>query len=522
MLIESIITFAVMIGVLVMFHELGHFGASRLVGIRVEEFAFGFGPKLLTLFKRGDTEYTVHPFPLGGFVKLAGMEPGQEDIPDGYQAQSAWKRAFVIFSGPLMSFVLGAAVFVLVGLYWGYPDPFSPKNQVGMVNPKTEAARIGLRAGDRILEIDGVKIERGTDMIALIHRKPGQQVNLKVQRNSKTLKLTGTPRWVVRYMDAGWSFMNADRAQVEDPPMPDTLGARLLQEDDILLKFNGVHIRGGRQLVDAIEANGPAEAQIELLRDGKHITVTASPGVRWINYLGAKWSFPGAYVNNDRDLAPDSQAKKIGLRLGDSLVSISGKKIKTGEQMLAKLTTLGKMSAKLELMGMDGAKTVTAPGPESDPQVGYYDALGLLGFAPAPAFKRTSFVESVKMGVRSTISYATLMIKTFGDKKRLKEDVGGPVMIAKATADSVALGPYWVLFQLGALSLSLAFVNLLPIPVLDGGHLAILLVEGIRRKRLTLQQMATVQAFGLALIVMLVVVVLFSDISKLVAGKVPQ
>ena len=106
--------------------------------------------------------------------------------------------------------------------------------------------------------------------------------------------------------------------------------------------------------------------------------------------------------------------------------------------------------------------------------------------------------------------------------KKIKEDVGGPVMIAAMTASSVALGPYWVFSMLGSLSLSLAVINLIPLPVLDGGHLAILGLEAIRKKRLTQEQSYAVQLVGLAIIAVLVVTVMFSDITKILGGKIPQ
>lgn len=520
MTIESIVVFILLLGVLVLFHEWGHFVAARLSGMRVEEFAFGFGPRLLRLFRRGDTEYTIHALPLGGFVKLAGMEPGQEDIADGFQAQSAWKRAFVIFSGPFTSLLLGAAVFILLGVIWGYP--FGLQNQVGQVFPKSEAARIGLRAGDRILSIDGTPIKHGVDMISLIHNKPGEPVTLVVQRNHKTLTVTGVPRWQVRFLDASWSFMAGDRAEVQDELAPKTRGARVLQPNDVLMKVNGRDIRSGQQLVDAIEQNDGKPVELELLRGGKHVAVRVAPDVQWVEYLGVRWAFPGAYMETEGKIEPNSPAGRLKLKLGDRLVSINGHKIKTPTQMISAVKAAGTAPADLVMKGDEKSRKVTASGSQTTPRVGYYDAIGLLGFAPAPSLKRTSFQESFKRGIQITIGSAQQIVKTLTSSKRLAEDVGGPVLIARQTAQSVALGPYWVLLELGMLSLSLAVINLIPIPVLDGGHLAIILVESVRRKRLTAQQMATVQAVGLVIVFTLVLVVLFSDLSKIAGGQVPQ
>ena len=182
MFIETAIALVLIFAVLVLFHEFGHFAAARLVGMRVEEFAFGFGPKMITLFKRGDTEYTLHPIPLGGFCKIAGMEPDEQDIPDGFQAQAIWKRALVIFAGPFMSFVLAVLVFVSLGVYWGFPDFAKVQNRVGAVNPQTEAYRMNLRAGDRILEINGARVTDGEQLTSFIHSRPGERINLVIDR----------------------------------------------------------------------------------------------------------------------------------------------------------------------------------------------------------------------------------------------------------------------------------------------------------------------------------------------------
>lgn len=511
-----------MIAVLVVFHELGHFAAARLAGIRVEEFAFGFGPKLFRLFRRGDTEYTVHPFPLGGFVKLAGMEPGQEDIPDGYQAQPAWKRALVIFSGPFMSFVLGAAVFVFLGIYWGFPDPFNVRNEVGMVSPQTEAARIGLRAGDRILKIDGVAIKRGLQMVNLIHHKPGKRVTLLIERDHQRITKTGTPRWRVQYLEATWSFMNSKRATFEEWLSPEKSETHGLEPGDVLISINGKQVRGGPEMVRQIERNDGRPVRLEMLRGGKSVTLDAGTPVRWVRYLGTKWGFPGTFIEGDGELDPNSEAKKLGLQLGDVLVSIDGGKIKSGEDMVRLLRSAKSDRLTLVTRRIDKQRTVTAPKPAGQVETGYYDAVGLLGFAPAPTLKKTALAESVKQGILVPLGIAMEHIKTFTSRKRLQEDIGGPVMIAKTTQTFVARGPYWVMVELGALSLSFAFVNLLPIPVLDGGHLAILAVEALRRKKLTPQQMAAVQMAGLTIVVTLVMLIFFSDIAKIAGGKVPQ
>ncbi|MGI6295800.1 MAG: RIP metalloprotease RseP [Armatimonadota bacterium] len=510
MTILSLIVFIVILGVLVFFHELGHFIAAKSSGMRVEEFAFGFGPRMVQLFKRNDTEYTIHWVPLGGFVKIAGMEPGDENIADGFQAQAIWKRAIVIFAGPLFSFILGVAVLVGVGVFWGFQNFQQPQPRVGSVQPATEAASIGLMAGDRVLEIDGVKITQGTQMTDIIHDRPGQKITILVDRDGKRMLKTARPRWVVQYLDANWSFMKGDGAIV-DSEMP---GSKI-KLDDKLVSFNGKSVSNGEEMVKAIEANGDRPANLVLKRGAETVLIKLKPEAQWVQGLGAKWLFPGGLATPENNSSAKSPVQR-----DDVLVSINGKPIKSSEQMLAALKRQDQSSVSLVVMreGQKKKLVATQTGVES----GLYSTTGLLGFLPAPTLVKVGFGESIKQGFSIVGRMMQMLMKTL-TSKRIKEDVGGPVLIAKVTQSSVALGPYWVLLELGSLSLGLAVINLVPIPaVLDGGHLILLGVEAVRRKRWSRNQMATMQMIGLSLVAALIILIFVSDITKIMTGQIPQ
>lgn len=508
-----------------MFHELGHFIAARAVGIRVEEFAIGFGPKLIRLFKRGDTEYTIHPFPLGGFVKLAGMEPGEVDIPDGFQAQAIWKRAITIFAGPFFSLLLAVLVFVFLGVYWGFQDFSHPLPEIAQVQPQTEAARVGLRAGDRVLEINGVKITRGAQMTEIIHGKAGQKLVLLIDRDGKRMTRTAYPKWVVQYLGTQWSFMNDNRATINDVYPKSAAKKAGLKEKDQLTAIDGKPVHNGQDMVNAIKRSDGRSVRLEILRDKRTIELTVKPKIEWVQFAGAKWLFPGGLAtDNNGEFDPNSTVAKSGIKLDDMIVSINGTKIKTGEDMLTTVR-LAKGKALNLVMDRDDDKVDITMQPTMSEykniQNGNYSSIGLLGFLPKPKLIKVGFVESVQKGILDFGRMVSLLVKSLSSKD-IQKDVGGPVMIAKVTESAVALGPYWVLMTLANLSLSLGIINLVPIPILDGGHLAILGVEAIRRKRLTIQQMAAVQMVGLAIIVLLAVVVFFSDISKILGGQIPQ
>jgi regulator of sigma E protease len=196
LIIETVLALIITLAILVVAHEFGHFAAAKMVGVRVEEFAFGFGPKLVRLFKRGDTEYTIHPIPLGGFVRLSGMEPGEDDEgsdPRSYNAQSIGKRFAIIFAGPLMSFILAYVIFCSLGATIGLPVADS-RNEVSSVERGSPAEQAGLQRGDRIIEIDGQSVKTGQDLQGIVFESANKELSLKVQRDSRTFTVAATPK----------------------------------------------------------------------------------------------------------------------------------------------------------------------------------------------------------------------------------------------------------------------------------------------------------------------------------------
>ena len=519
MIIITAITLVIVFAILVIFHEFGHFTAAKLVGIRVEEFAIGFGPKLMTLFKKGDTEYTIHPFPLGGFVKLTGMEPGDEEIPYSFQAQPVWKRAVTIFAGPFASFVLAVLVFVGMGIFFGFPDSAKPQNRVGVVMPQTEAARIGLRSGDHILEIDGKKVIQGMQLIDFIHKSPGKKISLTIQHNGNVVTKTAVPKWQVSFCGASWSFMNGNKASVEDVYQTGKK-APSFQPKDTLISINNIKISSGPQMIEAIKRIGNGSANVTLNRNGIIKTVNVKPTIQYVNFAGAKWVFPGAYVSEI-----NKKSVSGAFKTGDMMVSVGSTKIKSGEDLLKAIENNGKLGKyAIKVNREDKQETIIIPKDVSD-YIGItsqiYDSVGLIGFMPESDLVKAGFIKSVEMGLEITWGMATQLVQTL-TSSRIKDEVGGPIMIAQVTASSVARGPYAVLTLLGGLSMSLAVINLVPIPVVDGGHLAILLVEAIRRKRLTREQMGAITMAGLIILAGIFIFVMSSDIFKISKGLVPR
>lgn len=175
-------------GLMILFHEFGHFIVAKLSGIKVLEFAFGFGPKLMRI-KGKETVYSIRIFPLGGFVRFLSAEEVQEEdeanrqelVNRSFESKKLWQRMSVIIAGPFMNFVLGALLFIVVFAWFGLPVA-SNDNIIGEVLPDQPAAIAGITPGDRILEVNGISTPDWTALTEQIHAKPGEKLLFKIEK----------------------------------------------------------------------------------------------------------------------------------------------------------------------------------------------------------------------------------------------------------------------------------------------------------------------------------------------------
>jgi regulator of sigma E protease len=168
---------------LIVIHELGHLVAARLAGMRVERFSMGFGPVLWSR-RRGETEWCLSALPFGGYVRIAGMAPGETIDPadrGAYPNQPAWRRFLVILAGPAMNYLAAVAIAVAMFATTGLPQP-DPAPVAGDIMRGSAAERAGLRAGDRVLAFEGRPIESWDELVAAVRASPGRVVELTVRR----------------------------------------------------------------------------------------------------------------------------------------------------------------------------------------------------------------------------------------------------------------------------------------------------------------------------------------------------
>ena len=186
--IESTLAFVLVFAILVIVHELGHYSAARFFKMPIEEFAVGWGPKVAVFLRRGITEYTIRAVPLGGFVRVRGMEvdeSGDSSQPtgDGFNKRPVFERFMVILAGPLFSLLLGYVAYVALFMAYGSP---SGRPKIVEVTPGKPAARAGLEAGDVIVAIDGKPLTP-LAMVQTIEKSPGKTLAFTVERSGKEL-----------------------------------------------------------------------------------------------------------------------------------------------------------------------------------------------------------------------------------------------------------------------------------------------------------------------------------------------
>lgn len=183
----------VLLGILIFVHELGHFIFAKAMGVKVERFSLGFGPKVVGR-TYGETEYQISSVPLGGYVKMLGEEPDEElpeaDRPRAFNHQRVWKRFLIVLAGPVFNVIFAALLFMAIflsGVPTLYPD-------VGEVMKDMPAEAAGLEKGDRIVSIAGREIKEWGEMTEMIHENPGKPLDIRVRRGEKTLDFMITPQ----------------------------------------------------------------------------------------------------------------------------------------------------------------------------------------------------------------------------------------------------------------------------------------------------------------------------------------
>jgi regulator of sigma E protease len=433
---ENALWLLVLIGVMILIHELGHFWAARRFDVKVEVFSFGFGPRLFG-FRKGETDYRFSLILFGGYVKMAGEQPGDETVndPRGFLAKPRWQRLIIAAAGPFMNIVL--AVGLLTGLYMvKYQKLEEPKvrSVIGYVAPNGPAAKAGIEEGDRIIEINGAVEPTWEDVSIREVASAYKPLHVTIERNGQRFQREVTPELDDRtgVGSARWS----EKSQVQLGPLSPGMPAEKsgLKKGDLIVSANGEPIHAVLKFHEIIRGSGGNPVTVELVRDGRKQTVTVRPVFEKLD--GPERWMIGAAV---------------------------------------------------------------------EPKVNFVTTK-----LPFPAALRESVDQNIK-GASLIFSFVKGMVERRMSPKSLE----GPIRIAQLSGEAAREGPTAFIMLMAMVSLNLAIFNLMPIPILDGGVIVLLLIEMIMRRDLSLQVKEAVFKLGFVFIMVLVVFVLYNDISKI-------
>ncbi len=322
--LQNVIALLVLIGVMILIHELGHFWAARYFDVGVEVFSFGFGPRLFG-FRRGDTDYRFSAILFGGYVKMMGEHPGDEDSADprGFMTKPKWQRLIIAFAGPFMNIVL--AVGLLTGLFMvKYQKLAEPEQRgvIGHIIRDSAAAKAGLQEGDRILALDGVKNPDWETISIKEIASAYRTMHLTVERNGTQFEAAVTPVLDDRsgVGSAGWSEKGEIQVGSLSPGMPAEKAG--LRKGDLLLTANGQPINSRFKLHEIIKKTGGSPVDLLIKRDGKQQTLHIQPEFshqdgesRWmigvgtdqkLNIITTKLSLPDAFAESVRKNVKDA------------------------------------------------------------------------------------------------------------------------------------------------------------------------------------------------------------------------
>lgn len=551
----SVLGFLAVLGPLVIVHEFGHYLFARIFGVKAEVFSVGFGP---TIWSRqcGETELRISAVPLGGYVKLLGEDAGEELPPElkerALQRQAAWKRFFIFFGGPLFNFLFAIFVFMVI-LVIGEPQMSSV---VGRVVPGSLAAKVGFQPNDRIVAIDGQPVKKYEDILIAVNESPEKPMTFTVKRplqgkattdideaegRVKTLDLTVTPSTRTGYTIYGENTQVGDipglfptarttRIGISDPKSP--AGRQGIETGDMISTINGKKAETWEDAALLYEKLPAGSAVVfgitqgeknEKTREVTMMKPAASKG------MGADLGLHSSELFVEQAVA-DSPAKKAGIQKGDRLVSIAGQPVRSFFHLRERIQETAGNQKQIQIQWERNGKLVSAEiAPTAndmrDPSLKkttHYTigVMPMLEWAEPVTFVERIWnpFELLYRGTERMVVFSWRNLVSL--KKMVTGDVsigtlGGPILIGKLAGESISRGLIAFLTTMALLSVGLGVLNILPIPVLDGGHLLLLGIEAVRGRPLTIRQMEIVQQVGLSLILLLMVVVIRNDIARL-------
>jgi regulator of sigma E protease len=432
--LTSLVAVVAVLGFMILIHEFGHYAVAKWLGVRVEQFAIGFGKRLIG-FRKGETDYRINALPLGGYVKMSGENPMDECTgdPREFLSHSRWHRFLIAIAGPTMNVVL--AIVLLTAVYmvhYEYPAVYDEPTVIGWVLKDSAAAKAGFQIGDHITRIDGVQ----------------------------------NPTW---------------------------------------------------EQVDLKEALSPGQPlAVQLDRNGQTIDKTVVPEAAGVDQIGfAGWA-PKEQKVVITDLQPDMPAEKAGLKEGDQIIALDGKPLPAIQAMIESMEVSKDKPVTLTILrdGQQKQFTVQPVLVEKRYRIG-------VGSTQMKV-KTLPFAESLSLSLHENRQNAMLileLVKKMAERKISMKSIEGPIRIGQAAGEAARRKGWTPLMELtAAISLNLGIFNLLPIPILDGGVILFLLIEGLMRRDISLTIKERVYQAAFVFLVLFAVMVIYNDLMKTIPG----
>ncbi|HEV2397235.1 MAG TPA: RIP metalloprotease RseP [Candidatus Sulfotelmatobacter sp.] len=432
--LTSLVAVVGVLGFMILIHEFGHYIVAKWLGVRVEQFAIGFGKRLIG-FRKGETDYRINAIPLGGYVKMSGENPmdSRTDDPREFMNHPRWHRFLVAIAGPTMNILLAIVLLTTVYMvHYEYPAVYDEPPVIGWVLKDTAAAKAGFEVGDRITRIDGVQNPNWEQVELKEALSPGQPLAVQIDRNGKTLDKTVVPE---------------------------------------------------------------------------------ATGVDQIGYAG--WA-PKESTVTITDLVSGMPAEKAGLKEGDQILSVDGKPVPALASMVESLKVTRDKPIAITVLREGQKKTFTVQPVLSDKW--YRIGIGSMQMK----VKTLPFAEAAKLSLHENRQNALLileLVKKMAQRKISMRSIEGPIRIGQAAGEAARRKGWTPLMSLtAAISLNLGIFNLLPIPILDGGVILFLAIEGLMRRDISMNIKERVYQAAFVFLVLFAVMVIYNDLMKTIPG----